>query len=149
MFWNIYKRLAIVGKKCDPGMLDLSFFWPKLVKLRQDLEGWGKIRCVSQDEESWDKLGKLIQKIRKVGDETKEKEKGPYLISVGKLGKLRQTRKLHRAISEAKVHPKQYLRSISWWHFPFSSSPLVKIVEVVAWEVGRGQNPPLFGRLFL
>ena len=35
---------------------------------------------------------------------------------------------------------------IAFVHF---SSPLVKIVGIVAWEVGRGQNPPIFGRLSL
>ena len=29
-------RVAIVGKKRDPGILDPEFFWPKLGKLRQD-----------------------------------------------------------------------------------------------------------------
>ena len=42
-------------------------------------------------------LEKFTPNIRKVGGETKKKEKkkGPHLILVGKLGKLSQIRKVH------------------------------------------------------
>ena len=81
-------------------LLHVSWVGPPLGKL-------AKIRKVGEDWESWDRLGKFIQKIRKVETDKEnsskrlgklevrpKKKKGPRLILVWKLGKLGQFSKV-------------------------------------------------------